>query len=997
MKAGSIATRLLRGLIPSLGLALALGLSACGGGDGVELAATNGVKRAGLAAVTKAEADQAEVVAVSQVSEKRISRTVFEYVFNVSVLNGALPQTDVQATVASVGTGTTVVDGLVVVGSMAANAQVTSADIITLRHDRTYPFDLAKLTWRVSGTVPLTAQPITVRGVVPERVTTLSTGQPIVMSDLLVMVEESISQSAAAALFAQVGGTIVGRVPEAYLYQLEVLSADTEVKLLAARDALASQPGVLEVSFNGMSQTNAVNSNLPSTVYYPNDQYLRAENDPTNVSQIGYQRSALDAMNAGTAWKALQPIATTMSEVGVGVIDVGFKQEDTSEINIFRRYGPTTANTSVIPAAGTKNNINHGMHVAGIIAANGTLASPVPSDGQVAGLAWQAGAKLKLHVARTDLTDAVQLAHVANLVRARVKVINASLGHIKALSLADVCNIASLNARLILRLAKNYGDFIYVLAAGNEYDKAFLHQPLALLFQPQEIPNCPLFLGAKEMSSADLGAVKDRVLVVANADTTVQGKEALYKSFFGGSNFGAGVEISAPGVDILSLGYESKYLLAPLKLTGTSMAAPQVSAALALAWSINQNLSAGQVKKIVITKYSRRITDHENRTYPLLDLNEVVKASQATVGTTTPLDPTALAPLVIYTTCKYGEGNLFSWFSGEVKIGLNLRISGAGNVVVDEGLMISGSYATALNPGNYRLALQDPTGNVFAWSNQNVTTLLPFTLMDDLSGNVRTIHVQFSAATEAACFNIGPLAAPTATGVNASSTTLPPAATPSLAIDLTPAAITVLGGSGVGSFAYESAALSGRNRPAAKFTAGYLRVPNSSAMQFTDGATFDLWARVDSNTGMNGNGAFSNSAWFMTLLAKSHDRNGVGFLAMPPIAAQGTGFGYVHSATFDPSWAFNGCQTFPEMANVALGSWYRMTIAVSSTTGWRHYVNKQLVHSCPNARPSFAQMNTQDLFIGRFSDNFWYPLNGAVSDIHIYQKALTAAEVTALP
>ena len=43
-----------------------------------------------------------------------------------------------------------------------------------------------------------------------------------------------------------------------------------------------------------------------------------------------------------------------------------------------------------------------------------------------------------------------------------------------------------------------------------------------------------------------------------------------------------------------------------------------------------------------------------------------------------------------------------------------------------------------------------------------------------------------------------------------------------------------------------------------------------------------------------------------------------------------------------------------------------MTIAVSSTTGWRHYVNKQLVHSCPNARPSFAQTNTQDLFIGRF-------------------------------
>ena len=176
MKSVSIATRLVRRWISSLGLALTLGFSGCGGGDGAPVATSEGAKKFALAAVATTEADQAKVVTVSQVSEKRISRTVFEYVFNVTVLNGASPQTDVQATVASVGTGTTVIDGLVVVGSMAANAQVTSADTITLRHDRTYPFDLAKLTWRFSGAVPLTAQPITVRGVVPTRITTLSTG-----------------------------------------------------------------------------------------------------------------------------------------------------------------------------------------------------------------------------------------------------------------------------------------------------------------------------------------------------------------------------------------------------------------------------------------------------------------------------------------------------------------------------------------------------------------------------------------------------------------------------------------------------------------------------------------------------------------------------------------------------------------------------------------------------------------------------------------------------
>ena len=41
-------------------------------------------------------------------------------------------------------------------------------------------------------------------------------------------------------------------------------------------------------------------------------------------------------------------------------------------------------------------------------------------------------------------------------------------------------------------------------------------------------------------------------------------------------------------------------------------------------------------------------------------------------------------------------------------------------------------------------------------------------------------------------------------------------------------------------------------------------------------------------------------------------------------------------------------------------------------------------------------MNTQDLYIGKYSDA-WYPLNGAVQDIRIYQQALTDAEVQALP
>ena len=150
MKSVSIATRRLRCWIPSLGLVLALGLGACGGGDGGGLGGGDGVKRAALAA-SATEPDLAQVVSLSKVSETRISRTVYDYVYRVTLLNGAYFQQDVVATVKGVGVGTTIIDGVVAVGNMAAREQRTPDDTITLRHDRAKPFDLAAVTWSVIG------------------------------------------------------------------------------------------------------------------------------------------------------------------------------------------------------------------------------------------------------------------------------------------------------------------------------------------------------------------------------------------------------------------------------------------------------------------------------------------------------------------------------------------------------------------------------------------------------------------------------------------------------------------------------------------------------------------------------------------------------------------------------------------------------------------------------------------------------------------------------
>lgn len=190
--------------------------------------------------------------------------------------------------------------------------------------------------------------------------------------------------------------------------------------------------------------------------------------------------------------------------------------------------------------------------------------------------------------------------------------------------------------------------------------------------------------------------------------------------------------------------------------------------------------------------------------------------------------------------------------------------------------------------------------------------------------------------------------------------------------------------------------ISGRNGGiAAKFSGtgnpGKIRVPNNTNMQFTTEATFDLWARIDVNTGMDGYSNISSVNWAMSLLAKSHDNYGSALLA-------GSG-GWTGIAAFDPTFsAAAGSCSYPygQSPGRTLGQWYRITTTMSSTAGTNIYINGQLYESCPTRRPSFTQMNTQDLYIGQYSD-YWYPLNGAIQDVRIYKKVLTLAEVQTLP
>ena len=195
--------------------------------------------------------------------------------------------------------------------------------------------------------------------------------------------------------------------------------------------------------------------------------------------------------------------------------------------------------------------------------------------------------------------------------------------------------------------------------------------------------------------------------------------------------------------------------------------------------------------------------------------------------------------------------------------------------------------------------------------------------------------------------------------------------------------------------------IQGRNgRPAVQFYGidqpSVIQIPNTPSLQFSVAATVDMWVKITANYGMNGEGnKVQRSGWLMSLLAKSHDRNGFVLLVMrqDPDESANKQANFV---SYDQTWNGIACEELERVPSIPVGEWYRVTAVASSKTGTHIYINKKLAVNCLNARPNFKTGNSQDLYIGRFKDS-WYPVHGAIQDLRIYQSALSEQQILALP
>ena len=383
------------------------------------------------------------------------------------------------------------------------------------------------------------------------------------------------------ALLAQSGGEIVGYLSVTNDYQVD-LAGDLSYDELVALCAELEQNELVE-----SASVAYVEEATTDSVDYTADPWIDAD-DASDTS--GSVWSATDASGKNWWAEAIGMVSVwemdlDLATVKVGIIDSMFDlcNEDLDEAFATTWYNPTSDDGSCavceLYAADTYGS-QHGTHVAGIIAAeaeNGFGIAGVAQNAELYGFALYSDEYKDSGVVSWSSAFTYKYA-IALMLGEGVKVINMSIGWNAATEASAAGDewalelLQTSNDSLASFLAKYVDagyEFLICKAAGNDG----LEAAYGIL------------------SGIEDEAVAERIIVVGNAALG-----SMYYFAASDSNYGDRVDVWAPGTDVLS---DLPGNVTGL-LSGTSMASPVVAGVAALVWGVNPDLTAAQVRQIIL-------------------------------------------------------------------------------------------------------------------------------------------------------------------------------------------------------------------------------------------------------------------------------------------------------------------------------------------------------------------------------------------------------------
>ena len=441
----------------------------------------------------------------------------------------------------------------------------------------------------------------------PSRVAVDRYGQLVSSYQIIAFFGDDVRDDEALNSARRNGATVVGRIPEIGLWQLEIENPDDDYGVLRERIAMLDSDSSVEHAFS--NETTGMD-------LVPDDGLLN--------ETIDYFWP-LDMIRMPGAWD----ITTGDPDVSVGIVDGAF---DTSHPEFLGDadaglpsricHYETVYPTASLPTEETE----HGTHVAGIVGARG-------NNGQgIAGMDWRSCLRLystKPFVYFDD--DAPEENGVVFYSSIMQGVYNAAADGVHAINLSMGVNWSSGNSPIypydggqtvpdeawLEEQADRWDNLLEYLSNAREGRGVLLVTSAGNNSNPGNSDPNQQVIDAKwkggAVTLAEHEDYQDNILVVAsvgNPDGYDTSPTPLFSdwaddwsrlSWF--SNAGSRVDVAAPGASIISLAPSAgDHATDPSVafMSGTSMAAPFVTGLASLLFSLDPELTAGEVKELII-------------------------------------------------------------------------------------------------------------------------------------------------------------------------------------------------------------------------------------------------------------------------------------------------------------------------------------------------------------------------------------------------------------
>ena len=461
-----------------------------------------------------------------------------------------------------------------------------------------------------------------------------------------VVASPDASPAQITSLAEEYGASVAGMIALTGDYQWLLPAPLTWPQLTALCGELSLSPLVLSASPEVLSQVST------DTVHIPNDALWQPDSE-WDEEHPGGSNWNVEAIRAPSAWNLI--LNSAHVPVKVGVIDSMF---DSSHEDLAGQFLSVWNNDPALSS-------EHGTHVCGIIGAamdNGRGIAGILPDAEICAYSIQ-GTSTDPNVSDPDKTFINEYQYkyaLAKMILSGCRVINVSMGS----STPGGCAWQGEIDPFLTRMRNRGLDFLIIQSAGNK---------------DLDAVNNGIFVNCTEN--------RDRIIVVTAADLKAPSPSYAVRP---GSNWGSRVDLIAPGENILSCMPGNKYGL----LSGTSMAAPHVSAAAALCFSINPSLTGEQVKDILLRSASVSVSHTaggKRYDYPFMDAGRAVLMAAAVPGAE---HSDALFGTVMGRVIPRDTGVRISAF-----------VHGTSELKDTVGLMADGQFSLILPEGKYDLTI----------------------------------------------------------------------------------------------------------------------------------------------------------------------------------------------------------------------------------------------------------------------------------------------------